>query len=228
VLTRQLLAAGCHVTAVELDARLYHYLQTELANENPNLNLIKADAGKLNFDDIMGGHGYRCIANLPYAVSSVVIARFCERQNPPRELLVLLQQEMADRLAAQPRTKAYGALSVQVQLLYQVEVIRRLPSEVFYPPPEISSAYVRLCLRPAAERPPEQGLGAVRQLVRQGFAQRRKRLAKLLAGKWSKEAVATAFTELGIGDQVRAEELTPEQFRVLAEKIEGPKAGGSG
>ncbi len=213
VLTEQLLAAGADVTAVEVDHRLAAYLRERFAG-NPHLRLLEEDACAVDWDALFGPTAYRCIANLPYAISSIVIARFLELPNPPREIYVLLQVEMAERMRAGPGTKAYGALSVHVQLRYHVELLRRISPQVFFPPPDVASAYVRFVLRPdpvpAALRP------AVRRVVQLGFSQRRKQLRRLLTSAFPAAQVAGAFAELGLAEDARAEALTPEMLVRLA------------
>lgn len=217
VLTARLLSAGCRVVAVEYDHRLAAYLGKEFA-DSANLRLVEADACDLDYDLLMGDGPYRCIANLPYAVSSVLVAKLASQRNPPREMLVLLQREMADRLAARPRTKQYGALSVQVQTLYEAQILRRLPPEVFFPPPEVDSSFMRLKLREGADCSP-QDRSALVSLVRHVFTQRRKKLAATLGRIHSREVVGDVFQEMRIGLDARPEELTPDQFAELARRL---------
>ena len=143
VLTRELLAAKAKVTSVELDHRLAGFLRDDLANF-ANFTIIEGDACRQDYDEIFTDQPYRCIANLPYACSSVLIAKLLATKNSPQEMYILLQKEMADRLAAVPGTKNYGALSVQVQLKYKVKTMRKVPKEVFLPPPDVGSSFVQL------------------------------------------------------------------------------------
>lgn len=223
VLTARLLDAGAQVLAVEIDRRLAAYLRRRFA-DNPNLRLVEGDACDLDYDTHLGAAPYRCIANLPYAVSSVVIAHLLELRNPPRELFVLLQVEMAERLQAGPGSKAYGALSVLVQLDYQVKILRRVSPAVFFPAPEVGSAYVRFQRRP---EPVSPGLRRqVRTLARLGFGQRRKQFRKLLCAQFAVTAVTAAFARLGLPADVRAEALPVETFKALAAALETADARG--
>lgn len=219
VLTERLLEHGCRVTAVEIDHRLAAHLQTRFA-DSANLRLLRADACGVDYDAVMGSGPYRCLANLPYACSSVLLARFLAADNPPRELYVLLQREMAQRLAAAPGTKSYGALSVRVQLAYEVCLLRRVPREVFFPPPEVGSSYVRLRLR--SDRPMCELRNSVDRVVRTGFSQRRKKLVKLLGAVFGVDRAREAVVGLGLAETVRAEELAPAVFVELAERLADP------
>jgi len=218
ILTRPLLAAGVTLTSVELDHRFAAYLREALAG-TPNFRLVEADACDVDFDALMGAAPYRCIANLPYAVSTTVLTRLAAAANPPTECFVLLQKEMADRLSAKPGTKAYGAPTVQLQLLYSVQIRRRVAPAVFFPPPEVESAFVQFTRRPNA--PPLELRNRCRELARLGFNQRRKQFAKLLGGRFPAATVAAGLQAAGATPDTRAEALSPAQFVRLAEALCG-------
>lgn len=213
-LTDHLLGAGARVTAIELDLRLADYLRQNYAGV-ANLRLIQADACDVDYDSLMGPDPYRCVANLPYSVSTVVIMRLLEAHNPPAALFILLQKEMALRLAAAPRTPEYGGISIVVQWHYEVSVLRRVPPSVFLPPPEVESAFVRFSRRPTPMVSDELRPTA-RELVRLGFSQRRKQMFKRLASRWPEAALHAAYAALGLPADVRAEALTPRQFAAFA------------
>jgi len=216
VLTEELLARGCNLTAVELDHRLAPFLREKFA-KNKNFRLIEGDACRQDYDKIMGTQLYRCIANLPYSCSSVLIAHMLKMQNPPQELFILLQKEMADRLMAKPCCKSYGALSVQVQLKYNVSTIRKVPKDVFLPPPEVSSTFVRLKTN-KLQIPSELHQNIVR-IAKCGFSQRRKMFQKLLTKYYSKDKLIAVFSELKLKSNCRAESLTIAQFIELGKKL---------
>ncbi len=221
VLTAQLLDAGTNVIAVELDRRLAEHLHNAFDGRE-NFRLVEGDACRVDFAAISGTTPWRCIANLPYSISSVVIARFLELANPPRELFVLLQWEMAARMRAAPGTKDYGSLSVLVQLFYDVRILRRVAPQVFLPPPEVDSAYVQFKRRDTA--PTAAEFTRIREIVRLGFSQRRKQLRKMLSARFPVAAVCAVLTGFGLPEDVRAEVLTPAQFRRLAEFLNPPPA----
>ena len=215
-LTERLLAAGAQVTAVEFDRRLAEYLRRHLACEN--LRLIEADACKVDYAELFPDGGFRAIANLPYSISSVFIARMLELENPPERMFFMLQREMGERLAALPGTKAYGALSVRVQFDYAVRIERIVPPEVFYPPPEVESALVEF------RRHREFALNGARRsrlrgLVNSAFAQRRKQLGKVLGGVYGREQAAAALRDAGIAPEIRPDKLTCADYLRLAKGL---------
>ena len=215
-LTGRLLAAGARVTAIEFDRRLAEYLRRHLACEN--LRLIEADACKVDYAELFPNGGFRAIANLPYSISSVFIARMLELENPPERMFFMLQREMGERLAALPGTKAYGALSVRVQFGCAVRIERIVPPEVFYPPPEVESALVEF------RRSREFSLTKaqrekLRGIVNSAFAQRRKQLGKVLGGVYGREPVAAALRDAGIATDIRPDKLTCADYFRLAKGL---------
>jgi len=212
ILTRHLLAAGSRVVAVEIDHRLAGHLRRTIG-EHPNFILIEDDACKVDYNQLLAGAVFRCIANLPYAVSAIVICRLLELPVPPEELFLLLQKEMADRLAAVPSTPDYGALTVQVQMDYSVQLLRRIPPQVFFPMPEVDSAYLRLHRLEVSISAAERIL--CRELVRLGFSQRRKMMMKLLTARYSRPRLEAAFRKLNLPADIRAEAVPVKHFLAL-------------
>jgi 16S rRNA (adenine1518-N6/adenine1519-N6)-dimethyltransferase len=216
-LTRRLLEAGCRVVAVELDARLHDYLSSELG-AHPHLTLVRGDACRIDLETYVGTQPYRCIANLPYSSSSVFLAHVMNSANMPTDMALLLQREMADRLAAQPATSNYGALSVRVQIRYQVDIVRKVPPQVFFPAPEVESAYARLAgINPQL---PKSRQLSVDKLTKCAFQQRRKKLLRTLAKVAPIDILTEAFETLEIPQNSRPEELTPDNFAALAACLE--------
>lgn len=215
-LTKRLLAAGAKVTAIEFDHRLAEYLRTHLTCGD--LRLIEADACKVDYAALFPDGQFRAIANLPYSISSVFIARMLELETPPQWMFFMLQREMGERLAASPGTKAYGALSVRVQFDYEVRIERIVPPEVFYPPPEVESALVSF------SRHERFGLTKVRRdklrgIVNSAFSQRRKQLGKVLGGVYGREAASEAFRSAGIAPEIRPDKLMCADYLRLAEGL---------
>lgn len=210
VLTERLLAAGCALTAVEYDHRLAAYLREKFA-DTACFTLVEGDACDVDFAALMGNGPFRCVANLPYAISSILIARLAGLENPPLDMFVLLQKEMADRLAAVPGTKQYGALSIQVQTLYDAKVLRKLPPGVFFPSPEVDSSFLRLrkLANPTPLMIPRPDFV---RLVRHVFTQRRKKLTSTLGKRFEKESVRQALETAGASPDARPEALSPSQF----------------
>ena len=206
-LTEQILKQDISLTAIEYDVRLSEYL-SEKYQQN-NFYLIQADAGRVNFDELTADKEWICLANLPYAVSTVILAKIIECKNPPKRMILLLQKEMADRIASHPGIKNYGALSVRIQSLYKAEIVRVVPPDVFFPKPDVKSAILRLDL--LNERPEHEIISSLFKLVKLAFSQRRKRLMKVLKSSYNKD-LEEIFNELNFDRNIRAEQLTVEDF----------------
>ena len=217
-LTEKLLQHGVRLTAIEFDHRLAEYQRRKFAAD-PNFTLVEADACKVDYDRLFPpGTAYRAVANLPYAISSVFIARMLAALNPPRSMFFLLQREMAERLAAVPGTKAYGALSVRTQLIYEVAVVKIVPPQVFCPPPEVESALAAFTLRPAPLCDPDTA-DVTAWLVKLLFSQRRKQLGKLLGGIVGREAAAAALADAGFSPELRPDKLAVTEFVALTRAV---------
>lgn len=213
VLTRKLIESGVRLTAVEFDHRLAAHIR-DTYGRNPGFRLVEADACKLDYDELMGTGPWRCIANLPYSCGSVFLAHAAAAANPPGELFILLQLEMGERLAAKEGGDDYGALTVQIQSLYQVELRRKVPGAVFHPPPDVDSAFLALRRRPDAPVPEVRR--RLIQLAKAGFGQRRKKLFKLIAPLCGEAELRDAYAKLGISEDARAEELAVATWLDLA------------
>ena len=218
-LTGRLLNTGAKLTAVEFDHRLADYNREKFASFT-NFKLVEADACKVNYDELFPENiPYRSVANLPYAISSVFIARMLECSNKPRSMFFMLQKEMGERLAAVPGTKAYGALSVRTQLVYNVKIEKIVPPEVFCPPPEVESALVSFELR---EEPlcSDSEMKMVSRVVRTAFNQRRKQLGKVLGQMFGKNEVSSAFEALDIPMEIRPDKLEVADFVAIARQLQ--------
>jgi 16S rRNA (adenine1518-N6/adenine1519-N6)-dimethyltransferase len=214
VLTRLLLAAGCQVTAIELDHRLAAYLRESLGAQS-EFRLIEGDACRADYAGLFGTAPFRCIANLPYSCSSVFLAAMADLDNAPTDLHVLLQREMAERLGAAPGSKEYGALSVRLQLRYSVRVVRSVPPQVFWPPPEVGSVWMRFVRH--SEVVPAELRRLAGELAGIAFSQRRKKAAKVLAERLGGAPVAgVLWARAGLSPEARAEQFSPADFVRLA------------
>lgn len=209
-LTERLLATGARVTAVEFDRRLADYLRRRFASAE-NLRLVEADACRVDYRELFPDVRFRAIANLPYAISSVFIARMLELDNPPEQMFFMLQREMGERLAASPGRKEYGALTVRVGFEYAVRIERIVPPEVFFPPPEVESTLVEFRRHKKYLLTTEQRL-KLRGLVNTAFSQRRKQLGKVLGGVYGRENAAAALADTGIAAETRPDKLSCDDF----------------
>jgi 16S rRNA (adenine1518-N6/adenine1519-N6)-dimethyltransferase len=213
-ITEPALAAGARVLAIEKDARLVDFLRRFLPNER--LEVQHGDALEFDRRTLFPGGPATLLGNLPYYAATQMLLHFLQTPTPITQSLLMLQREVAARLSASPRTKDYGILTLIVQAQYRVEYLRTIPANVFLPAPEVESALVRLLPRAPGELP-EFDLEILSLLVRRGFSQRRKQVAKLL-----KEFVPNwpeAAAKIAVSPQARAEEISLEQWIALANFI---------
>jgi 16S rRNA (adenine1518-N6/adenine1519-N6)-dimethyltransferase len=216
VLSEYLAPRVAHLHVVEIDRTLEPALRDAL-DPFPNATLHLADAVQLDLEGL-DPPPTKVVANLPYGVAATVILRTLS-ELPRIELwLAMVQREVGQRLAAAPGSKIYGATSVLAQLACDVRVLRKVPSTVFHPKPNVESALVLL-----RRRGPSPS-GAVVALVHAAFAHRRKALPGSLAldpgaPVGLRDRARTALVGLGLPPDARAERLSPEQFGQLAEGI---------
>ena len=212
-LTEKLLACGAELYAVEFDHRVCEFLRAN--HTESNFHLHEGDGCRVDYAELLGAETpFRAIANLPYAVSSVLIARFLELENPPKQMIFMLQKEMGERLAAQPGKGSYGALSVRVQQLYDVKILRIVPPEVFYPAPAVDSALVEFKLK--ENIPTVEQRKILEKVVKLAFLNRRKQLGKVLKQNYTEEAIRSALEQVGHPWEIRPEKLTVQEFEKLA------------
>ena len=214
VLTERLLASGCQVTAIEFDSRLYSFLQEKFLGEK-RLRLIHADACRVDYAELFSIETpFRVIANLPYSCASPLLAKLADLVHSPTSLHVLLQLEMAERLTANVGTKEYGSLTARLAIRYASSIVRRVPHGVFFPPPEIDSAFLQMTRLP--QETTREVLKRADALINAAFAQRRKQARRLLAGVAPDVDWNTALAQLGLPETVRAEDISPRQYLTLA------------
>lgn len=214
VLTRRLLAAGATVLAVELDARLAAYLRRELG-EVSNFELIEADALSLHPRDCFPGEAFKLVANIPYHVTSPLLHAFLEGERPPDLAVLLVQREVAERVAAPPGRMSY--LSVFVQNVTDAEVVDRVPASAFEPAPDVESAILRLRRRLDPTVPPGPGREQLYRIVQAGFRHRRKQLHNGLGRELAvdREILSAAFAACGIVPDRRPQTLSVPEWTCL-------------
>lgn len=214
-LTRALLDQGAQVIAVERDRRCLPALD-EIADAYPgSLTIVSGDALDTDIATLARGP-YKICANLPYNIATALFARWVEAEPWPGELegmVLMFQAEVADRLRARARSKAYGRLSVLTQWRLKVEKLFDIPPRAFTPAPKVTSTVMRFTARPDPLRagPP----GALSAVTRAAFGQRRKMLRTSL--KTLEIDAGALLAECGIDQTARAETLDIEQFCALAE-----------
>ena len=232
-LTRLLAAAAGRVVAVELDQRLVEVLkQTASAKADlPNVEIIHGDILELNPADLLeqqrGSFCYKVVANLPYYITSAILRHLLTAEVRPRLMVVTVQLEVARRIIAEPGDMSL--LAVSVQFYGRPRIVTRIKASAFYPSPQVDSAVIRIDLdgHPAVEVDDEDSFFEV---VRAGFAQRRKQLRNALAAESALPAseVAQALSRAGVNPSRRAQTLSIEEWvRVWREMRVQPEEKGS-
>jgi len=212
-LTLALAETGAAVTAVEVDHGIAAVLRSIV--EPVGVTVVEGDALDLDLAAVLGAGPWVLVANLPYNVATPLVVRVLEEVPALTRMLVMVQAEVADRLAAAPGSPAYGAVSVIVAWWASATVVGQVPATVFVPRPKVASALVAIERRPSPrgdarfEAPPYARFKAV---ARAGFGQRRKMLRRSLAGV----VEPAAFGAAGVGPDARAEELGLDQWARLA------------
>ncbi|HEY9036032.1 MAG TPA: 16S rRNA (adenine(1518)-N(6)/adenine(1519)-N(6))-dimethyltransferase RsmA [Pseudomonadales bacterium] len=178
-ITAGLLATGAQLDAIEIDRDLAAHLQTRFADQ-PNFHLHVVDALRCDINTLATApRSLRIIGNLPYNISTPLIFHLLNYAPLIRDMHVMLQQEVVDRLCAQPGNGDWGRLSVMVQYHCRVEHLFRVPPEAFSPQPKVTSAIARLVPHDTLPHP-AQDIAVLRRLVTQAFTQRRKTLRNAL------------------------------------------------
>jgi 16S rRNA (adenine1518-N6/adenine1519-N6)-dimethyltransferase len=223
-LTLALAEAGAQVVAVEIDRGLVPILREVVADRS--VTVVEADALQLDWDELLGpvdraglrdpagGAGrWSLVSNLPYNVATPLVVQVLEQAPQVGSLLVMVQREVGERLAAGVGDPAYGAVSVRVAYWATASVVGRVPATVFLPKPKVESVLVRLVRRPVpAVDPAVVGYDRLRAVVRAGFAHRRKMLRSSTLGVVDREA----FLRAGVDSSQRAEELDVAAWGRLA------------
>jgi 16S rRNA (adenine1518-N6/adenine1519-N6)-dimethyltransferase len=211
-LTVALRASGAEVLALELDRRLLPVLR-EVA-EPLGVRVEHADAMSCDWAALLGGApGWVLVANLPYNIATPLVLDLLRTVPAIARMLVMVQREVGERLAASPGDEAYGAVSARVAYFAEASIAGRVPAAVFVPRPNVESVLVRLRRRavPPVD-PAEASFEEIDRLLRAGFATRRKMLRRSLASVVSPDAFARA----GVAPTARAEELTLVEWGRLA------------
>lgn len=218
-LTRSLHARHPDMIALEVDQRAIEVLKKDI----PGLNILHKDVLDADWGEIgnqrtgnaerpSDNRKHSVIGNLPYYITSPILFHVLDHREQFREAVFMIQKEVADRLVAKPRTKDYGILSVQTQLLCRVELLFLVPPTVFVPPPKVHSAVVKLHFDGP---PPDVELSYMKKVVRMAFNQRRKKLSNAINDLLTEENRPRVAHWL----DKRAEELTPVEFVELCKLL---------
>ena len=220
-LTKHLCRAAHSVLAVELDERLIPLLEAFLAGEK-NLTVVQGDVMALNLQEVTAGlrKPFAVVANIPYYITTPLIRLLLESGLPVSRLALMVQQEVADKILAEPGDDAWGPLSVLCRFLCEPRLAVRVPAERFTPPPKVDSAFVVLPLRetPAVEVKSREMFFRVAGAA---FALRRKTMLNNLCATFRAERAQALewLRQAGLDEKIRGEKLTLEEIAAIADAI---------
>jgi 16S rRNA (adenine1518-N6/adenine1519-N6)-dimethyltransferase len=213
------------VLAVEVDPPLAAVLREKFAGDQ-RVRVVEADILQLDLHRLMSESGLpraKVAGNLPYYITSPILLRLFGQAQLFEEIVVMVQLEVAERLAARPGSRDYGLLSVTAQYYTRPELLFRIPPGAFQPPPQVDSALVRM---PVAPRGGELGVAdeaAFFRFLRACFAQKRKTLVNNLKALHGAEKVKAVLEARHLSSAARAEQLTLDQFAALHRELQKPQ-----
>ncbi len=224
-LTQRLCRSAKKVVSVEIDDTVIPIL-AENTEEFTNLKIVNADVMKIDLKELIqtefGNEPVKVVANLPYYITTPIIMGLLQKELPISDIVIMIQKEVAERIAAKPGGKDYGALTVAVNFYSDPELIAEVPPSSFIPQPKVSSSVIRLkmLLSPRVDVPDKKKFFS---LVKASFGQRRKTLVNAvfnsgISGK-SKEEIAAALGNAGLNEKCRGETLSIEDFARLSEEL---------
>lgn len=221
-LTQGLAESGAAVVAVELDKRLLPVLDTTLEGYD-NVRIVNGDILKVDIMQTVGVDEFKVCANLPYYITTPIIFALLEKRLPMERLVAMVQKEVAERMAAKPGGKDYGALSVAIQYYTEPEIAFIVPPSSFIPAPSVDSAVI-VCKR--REKPPVEVCDEALffRVVKAAFSLRRKMLNNSLKNMGIKGEQVAKWLELaGVDGKRRAETLSLEDFAALTNTFAASK-----
>lgn len=228
ILTQELVGLTRRVIAIEKDHRLAAYLRQRFTDDT-NLELIEADALEVDLEALLKSGVTKVISNLPYAAGNRILVDILTGTELPELILIMVQRDVAHRLAAEPGTKDYGLLSLLTQLHYAVTIEKEVSPHCFMPAPEIWSAIVALrkLPEPMAELDDSEFF---RNLVKWAFSQRRKQLAAIMhhapeSVSVDRETIDRMLTDLQLDPHARPGTLSVRQWADLANTLHRARTG---
>ena len=219
-MTELLASTGAPVHAIELDAHLVGTLK-RLAKRFPNVEILSADILESDIGTIAAGKRVRIYGNLPYYITSPILHHLFASADVIDEIHVVIQHEVALRLAARPGTRDYGYLSVLTQYFSRPELVLEIPREAFRPPPEVGSALITLRLPGERAKLPKIDEASFLEFVKSCFSQKRKTLVNNLKSRVKPERVREALANLDLRADARAEQLSVANLAGLLKQLEG-------
>jgi len=226
-LTKRLATRAGRLVAVEIDKNLIPLLNDVMADA-PNFEIIHGDILKTDIktqilDKYPEYDSYKVVANLPYYITTPILMNFLESQTPPESMVVMMQKEVAERIAAGPGTKSYGSLSVVSGYYCRVKKIMDVSPNCFYPKPDVSSTVLRMEVRENPEVVIDNEVFFFK-LVRSAFAQRRKKVSNSIANTLGydidKRSIESLLEEMNLPGDIRAERLSISEFAELSNRLE--------
>jgi len=217
-MTERLASTGAPVHAIELDAQLAATLK-QLAKRFPNVEVVSADILESDIAKIAAGKRVRIYGNLPYYITSPILHHLFASADLIDEIHIVVQHEVALRLAAQPGTRDYGYLSVLTQYFSRPELVLEIPRGAFRPPPEVGSALVTLRLPGERAKLPQIDEASFLEFVKLCFAQKRKTLVNNLKSRVKPELVRETLANLKLRVDARAEQLSVANLAALSQHI---------
>jgi 16S rRNA (adenine1518-N6/adenine1519-N6)-dimethyltransferase len=220
-ITSLLSARARRLVAVELDRELAQRLREEF-RERGAVEVLEQDVLETDFAALRAGDAERLlvVGNLPYYITSDILLQLFEYADDVERAVVMVQREVADRVAAEPGSREYGVLTVTAQMYARVEKLMTLPPEAFSPPPQVHSTVLRLTMGPRFGELGVEHEGFL-PFVRSCFAQKRKMLGKNLRNAgFEAGRIAAAMEKCGIATQARAEELSVETLAALWRELQ--------
>ena len=221
-LTRVLATKAKKVFGYEIDTTLKPLLADTLKDFS-NVDITFKDVMRERVSDIekrIGGE-YIIVANLPYYITTPIIMQFLDYATNLKSMVIMVQEEVAERLSAKEKTSDYGAITVAINLKGKASIIKRVGREMFTPPPNVDSAVVKIDIEK------DKFLGAdlkvIRDVVRCGFSSRRKMLINnLMKGfKFTRQQAEELLTKCGLSLTCRAEELSAEDYVKISQQLRG-------
>lgn len=223
VLTNELCKTAKKVVALEIDERLIPILADTMA-EYDNLKVINKDCLKIDMrvliEEEFGGETISIAANLPYYITTPIITSLIEAKLPIKNMVVMVQKEVAERIQAKPSTKDYGALSILCQYYTDPEIVTIVPAGLFVPPPKVDSAVLKMrFLDEPRVRVNDESLFF--RTVKAAFSQRRKTLLNCIASNFplGKEKLSEIMESVGIDPRRRGETLSLKEFASLSDAL---------
>ena len=224
VLTRELAKKARRVVAVELERDVLAFL-AKTTSHYPNVEIVERNLLYLDPTEVFGADAYKLVANLPYYITAPTFRHFLESANPPRLMVVMVQQEVAERITAQPGD--LSVLAISIQFYGQPRIVAHVPASAFYPAPKVDSAILRVDISPRYTEmlPTKAERDSFFRVVQAGFSEKRKQLHNSLTHglHYKNEVVRSWLAEAGIDASRRAETLSIDDWLRLWRVIEAGK-----